>query len=59
MSQDVTAKNLALILKRDFAAGLLGDITAKTLGIFAIDLNIICIMKCPSVFRGQGWNGMA
>lgn len=59
MSQDVTAKNLALILKRDFAAGLLGDVTAKTLGIFAIDLNIICIMKCPSVFRGQGWNVMA
>lgn len=59
MSQDATAKNLALILKTDFSAGLLGDVTAKTLGIFAIDLNIICIMSFPSVFRGQGWNVMA
>lgn len=51
---NVTAKNLALILKRNFAAGLLGDVTVKIWGIFAVDLNIVYIMRCPSVFRGQG-----
>lgn len=29
-------KNLALILKRDFAASLLGDVTAKTLGFLQL-----------------------